>query len=153
MPKPTVTSGVGVAPTFQATRSFFNICSQNGFDSDVPAHRAGFLLCFRLEGGSQRDYTQGISERSDVGFHRESLRPPASHLLPGKVSLCEDLTYHVQLWLWLLLSKPPDFSLTWSLANSLSAPFSSPLLPVYSLSTHPLSASAGSWINSLQPSF
>ena len=115
--------------------------------------RAGFLLCFRLEGGSQRDYTQGISDRSDVGIHRESSRPPASHLLPGKVSLCEDLTYHVQLRLWLLLSKPPDFSLMWSLANSLSAPFSSPSFPVYSLSTHPPGASAGSWINSLPPSF
>lgn len=63
----------------------------------MPANKVRVLLCYRPEGGSQRDYKQGILEKSDLGFHRESSRPPTSHLLPGKVSLCEDLTYHVQL--------------------------------------------------------
>lgn len=52
---------------------------------------------FGLKTGIPKGLQAGNMEMADWVLQTESSRPPTSLLLPGKVSLCEELTYRVQL--------------------------------------------------------
>lgn len=68
-----------------------NILSPNGFDSAIRDSRIGLLFCLVLKMGW--GLQAGTIWKVRPRFHRESSRLPSCLLLPGRVSLCEELTY------------------------------------------------------------